>query len=117
MGFGASFRLTPNSSGAVLVLFTGMVANASAAGDGVTITGRYGTGTAPVNGATSGLGTQMGAPQNFVASTTAGRQGFSVQTILGGLTLGTPWWFDLSIVAVTAGGATIYDVNCSAFEL
>lgn len=117
MGFGSSCNIVPNSSGAIFVLFTGMVANATAAGDGVTITGRYGTGTAPVNGATSGLGTQMGAPQNFVASTTAGRQGFSAHAILGGLTLGTAWWFDLSIVAVTAGGATIYDVNCSIFEL
>jgi hypothetical protein len=117
MGLGASCKLTPNSSGRIFVIFTGMVGNSTAAGDGVTITGRYGTGTAPSNGATSGLGSQMGTSQNFIASTTAGLQGFAVQAVLGPFTLGTQVWFDLSIIAAIAGGASIFDVNYSVFEL
>jgi hypothetical protein len=108
--------ITATSSGHVLVIFSGMVGNSAAAGDGVTITGRYGTGTPPVNGATTGLGTQWGLPQSFVASTTAGRQGFCMQYIVG-VTVGVATWFDLSIIAVGGGGATIYDVSFSAVEL
>jgi hypothetical protein len=101
----------------VLVLISGMVLNSTAAGDGVTITGRYGTGTAPANGATSGLGTAFSIPQHFVASTTAGQQGFSIHGVVSGLTLGSATWFDLSIVAVTGGGATVKDVQFSVVEI
>lgn len=117
MGLGSSCKLTPNSSGIVFVVITGMVGNSTAAGNGTVVKGRYGTGSAPINGATSGLGSQFGTPQNFVASTTAGIQGFAIQAVLGSFTLGTQVWFDLSVVAAISGGASIYDINFSVFEL
>ncbi len=116
MGLGGTFTFTPDASGILLVWMAGMVMNETAIGSGVTITGRYGTGTAPVNGATSGLGTQFSTPQRFVASTVAGQQGFTVMGKVTGLTAGVTYWFDLSIVAVTSGGATVKDVQFVAFE-
>jgi hypothetical protein len=120
MGLGGSptsFVLTPAGSGIALVWIGGMATNTTAAGSGVTITGRWGTGTPPVNGATTGLGTQFGTPQRFVASTTAGQQGFIVMGKVTGMTVGTQYWFDISIVAVTSGGATVKDVQFVALEV
>jgi hypothetical protein len=118
MGLGAfGAKITPASSGNVLVLFAGMVLNSTAVGDGVTIFGRYGTGTPPANGATSGLGIQWSIEQHFVASTTAGQQGFSLNSVVSGLTLGTQVWFDITLTAVGAGGSTVKDVQYTLIEL
>lgn len=116
MGFGAfGTRITPQLTGKVLVVMSGMVFNSTAAGDGVTISGRYGTGTAPVNGA-SVSGTRFGQSQRFIASTTAGKQGYMVAAVLD-LAIGVNYWLDLSIIAVTDGGATIQDVQNIAVEI
>jgi hypothetical protein len=118
LGGGADqFTFVPEKTGRVLVWIGGMVLNSTAAGDGVTITGRWGTGTPPSNGDTSGLGTQFSIPQHFVASTTDGQQGFLVMGVVTGMTVGTVYWFDLSIVAVTGGGATVKDVQFVAVEV
>lgn len=121
MGLGSTFYIYPVNTGtAVLVIMSGMVMNSSAAGDGVTITGRHGSGTPPANGATSGLGTQFAIPQHFVASTTAGQQGFCIHDIIYGsgvITAGVQHWFDISIAAVTGGGATLKDLHFSAVEI
>jgi hypothetical protein len=109
--------ITPLSSGRVFVIFSGMVLNSMAAGDGVTITGRYGIAPAPTSGATSGLGTQWSIPQHFIASTPAGQQGFCLQAIVSGLTLGAQAWFDITLTAVTAGGATVKDVQFTLIEI
>lgn len=116
MGLGAFFLFTPASSGKTFVLLSGVALNATAAGSGVNITGQFGTGVAPANGVISGLGTAFGATQHFVASTTAGQQGFTVHSGLA-LSVGTQYWFDLSIQAVTSGGATVKDVQFSVLEL
>lgn len=117
MGLGFSFNMTPTKSGNVLVWIGGVAINTTAPGSGVTITGRYGTGTPPSNADTSGLGTQFGTPQHFVGSTTAGQQGFMVMGKISGLTPGDAYWFDLSIVAVTSGGATVKDTQFIAIEV
>jgi hypothetical protein len=114
MGLGANFSITPSKSGLVFAIISGMVLNSTAAGNGVNVRGRYNTGTAPANGATAS-GNALGAIQHFVASTTAGQQGFCIHGIVS-LTVGVAWWFDLSIQAVTAGGATVKDVQFSAIE-
>jgi hypothetical protein len=114
---GLNFQITPVGTGVVFVIISGMVLNSTAAGNGVTIIGRHGTGAAPANGATTGLGTAFGAPQHFIASTTAGQQGFSVHDIVFNLPLGSTTWFDLSIAAITGGGATVKDVQFSAIEI
>lgn len=116
MGMGPNFSFTPAGSGKVLVWLSGMVLNSTAAGSGVNIRGRFGTGTAPANGALSGLGSALGGLQHFVASTTAGQQGFSIHGALS-LTAGTAYWFDLSIQAVTSGGATVKDIQFTICEI
>jgi hypothetical protein len=116
MGLGSTFVMTPQTKGSVMVWIAGMAINSTGAGDGVTIRGRYGSGTAPVNGVTSGLGTQFSIDQHFVGSTTAGQQGFVVMGRITGLTLNTTYWFDLSILAVTGGGATVKDVQFMGIE-
>ncbi len=117
LGLVTGFTITPQVTGRVLVIIAGMALNASAAGDGTNITGRYGTGTAPSNAATTGLGTQFGAIQHFIGSTTAGQQGFIVMGIITGLALNTAVWFDVSLLAVTAGGSTIKDAQIVVFEI
>lgn len=117
MGLGSSFTYTPTRSGKVVVMMAGMALNSSLAGDGTTITGKYGTGTAPTNGQTSSLGTTFGLAQHFIASTTAGQQGFTALGKITGLTLNTAVWFDLTLLAVTAGGASVKDVQFIAFEV
>ncbi len=117
MGLGGSFTFTPASTGRLVIWFGGMALNATGAGDGTTITARYGIGTAPANGDTSSLGTQFGLPQHFVGSTTAGQQGFVIMGQIAGLTLGVACWVDLSLVAVSAGGSTVKDVQCIIIEI
>lgn len=118
LGLGGTFAVTPVTTGILLVLISGVVLNSTAVGNGVTITGRYGTGgTAPGVGSITGLGNQFSVPQHFIASTTAGQQGFSLHDVLPGFSIGATVWFDLSIVAVTAGGATVKDVQFSVIEI
>jgi hypothetical protein len=114
---GLAFAFTPTKTGNLLVWIAGVALNATAAGDGTSITGRFGTGTAPVNGATSGLGTGFGLQQHFIASTTAGQQGFMCMGKITGQTLNTALWFDLSLLAVTGGGSTVKDVQFMVMEV
>lgn len=114
MGLGANFSITPANTGKVFAIISGMVLNSTAAGNGVNVRGRFNTGTAPINGATAS-GNALGAIQHFVASTTTGQQGFCIHGIVS-LTVGVAWWFDLSIQAVTGGGATVKDVQFSCLE-
>lgn len=117
MGLGSSFTYTPQKTGNLLVFIAGVALNSTAAGDGTTITGRFGTGTAPVNAATTGLGTQISIPQHFVASTTAGQQGWMIMGKITGQAIGTPLWFDVSLLAVTGGGSTVKDVQIVVVEV
>ncbi len=117
LGLVSGFTITPQVTGNVVVWIGGTALNSTAAGDGTTITGRYGTGTAPSNAATSGLGTAFGTPQRFVASTTAGQQGFIVMGRITGLALNVAVWFDLSLLAITAGGSSVKDVQIIVFEI
>lgn len=113
---GLAFAFTPDSTGRVLVVFAGMCFNSTAIGSGTSITGKFGTGTAPVNGAAS-AGTTFGIQQRFIASTVAGKQGFTCMAIISGLVAGTAYWFDLEVVAVTSGGASVQDVQFIATEI
>ncbi len=98
-------------------MVAGMALNSTLAGDGTTITGKYGTGTAPTNGQTSSLGTTFGIAQHFVGATTAAQAGFTVLGKITGLALNTAVWFDLTLLAVTGGGASVKDVQFIAFEV
>lgn len=113
---GLAFTFTPSVTGNVLVWLSGMAFNSTAAGDGTSITGRFGTGGAPAAGAAV-TGTGIGCQQRFVASTTAGKQGFGIAASVRGLSVGTTYWWDLSVIAVTGGGASVQDISFGILEV
>ena len=121
---GLAGSITPQATGRVLVICTGVVGNTTAAGDGVSFQLSYGTGTAPTNAATL-TGTQVGALKAFVGSTTAGQQGFACSWIItglsvpgsGGATTTTTYWLDLAVEAITGGGAVLKNVDLVAIEI
>jgi hypothetical protein len=107
---GLAIPITPQITGRLRVIIAGMVLNSTLAGDGTNVTGKFGTGTAPVNGAAS-AGSTVGITQHFIASTVAGQQGFTVLGVITGLTLNVAVWIDLELLAVTGGGSTVKDVQ------
>ena len=117
MGIGASCSITPRKSGTILVIVTGDMDNATAA-DGAGIQIRYGTGTAPINGAAL-TGTTAGGliKMTNVATVTGSRSPFSSNAIVAGLTIGTAYYIDVSLAAITGGTARIRDVIISAIEI
>jgi hypothetical protein len=107
---GLAIAITPQVTGRLRVIIAGMVLNSTLAGDGTNITGKYGTGAAPANGAAS-AGSAVGIQQHFIASTVAGQQGFTVLGVITGLALNVAVWLDLELIAVTGGGSTVKDVQ------
>ena len=113
MGLAGSFN--PQSTGNMTLTISGSVSN-NTAGDGVVVQCRYGTGTAPVNGAAL-TGTSCGsAPlaQNPSGGTIS--VPFSVGASGLVLTKWTPYWFDIGLTAVTGGTATVQNISISAVE-
>lgn len=105
-GFGTAtygpFLITPTVSGKVLVAISFWFLNDTASGSAVAAI-RYGTGTAPVNGATqtgTGGSSIVKAGTGYTAS-----QGTAVTLtyVVTGLTINTQYWFDLAINAGAAG--------------
>ena len=62
----------------------------------------YGTGTAPNNGA-SATGTVIGIPTR-VQGASQGYSALATSVYITGLTLGTPYWFDLQGKTSAGGG-------------
>lgn len=115
MGLGALF--TPVKSGSVMVMITGSLTN-NTASDGAKGQIRYGTGAAPANGAAltgTAVGNQPRALNN--ASTAALVTPVAFIAIITGLTLGTQYWFDIGLAAITGGTATLTDVTVDVIEL
>jgi hypothetical protein len=114
-GSNVGFFITPTRTGRIVATIAGCMAN-NAANGGVTITGRFGTGTPPANG-DAFTGTQWSTTQHFFQQSARDVSGF---TVIGGnpnLTLGTPVWFDVSISATGGGTATVTDVQGLLFEI
>jgi hypothetical protein len=114
LGLGASFSITPSKSGLVFVIVAGVVVNSGAAGSGANIKVRFNTGTPPVYG-NAGGGNTLGAPQHFVSASSTEQVGFCIHDIRS-LSVGVAWWFDVTLQAVGAAGATVKDVQFSALE-
>lgn len=112
MGLGLTgATITPATTGRVHFTIRGSFSNTV-----VTLTSvglRFGTGTAPSNGAAP-AGTQIGAIAKGHVEATSAFLPFTATGIATGLALGTPVWFDADLL-VAAGSGTIV-VDCSAFE-
>ena len=117
MGLGTTCAYTPLGSGLVLVNVTGFGTTATAV-QSVGIGGRYGTGTAPANGATltgtrfGGVGDGQIRPGAFNNS-----ESFALTALLT-LTPSTAYWFDIAIsTGATADAASITNVSMTLVEL
>ena len=116
---GLAAAITPNAvvgTGNLLINVCGDCFNATAIADGGTITIRYGTGTAPANAAAL-TGTAVGGAVVFNQATTAEKHPFALNAVVTGLTLGTAYWIDVSLAALTGGTATIENVSVSIIEI
>jgi hypothetical protein len=112
MGLGTTWAFTPNRSGKVLVIISGDAANSSNGGFSYQI--RYGTGAAPGNNvALAGSAGSATAPNIPPAGFAVP---FSTQFVATGLTLGTPYWFDLALAVVGSGTASLTNLTVSALE-
>ncbi len=96
---GLAVPFTPKVTGKVLVMVQAQIkdSNATAAGNGITIQGSYGTGTAPANNVAA-TGTAFGSQASWQATTTVvaadvNEPIFFKSTVV--LTVGQLYWFDL----------------------
>ena len=107
--------ITPLTSSRVRIVVSGQLSN-NTLNDGATVDLRFGTGVAPVNGAAV-TGTLVGISQTMTALVAAARSGFCISGMATGLAIGTAIWVDVSLLAVTAGTATVTGVTVSLSEV
>lgn len=114
MGLGSSAIIKPTRTGNIIFCGCGRLSN-SVGGDAARVELCYGTGTAPANGAAV-TGTIVALQE---AATLSGGGQTVPFNLLGGaaLTVGTTYWFDLAVEAVTGGTASVETVTLTAFEL
>jgi hypothetical protein len=106
--------ITPLKSGLLCVTASGSLTNNDPTG-GAYVQLRYGTGTAPANGAAL-TGTAIGPIASRSVIGTAGYVPFSMGLVIL-LPVAVSYWFDLSQTAVTAGTASMANVGIASFEL
>lgn len=111
---GLAGAITPVFSGRVMVSITGNIEN-NTSGSGVKAGIYYGTGTAPVNAAAI-TGTLVGSVPQFTTAAAAQRVPINITIIITGLTLGTAYWLDLMLGAITSGTAAIKNITVTAVE-
>lgn len=110
------FLFTPTVTGRALIIITGSVANnvASAAS---TISARYGTGTAPVNGAAA-TGTIIGTAVSRLNQAVNAWTPFTISGAVTGMTVGTQYWIDVTVASgVGTTTTSVSAVYCSVVEL
>jgi hypothetical protein len=112
---GLAGSMTPQNTGKILYIVSGEIANDTST-DGAKVQLRYGTGSAPANAAAL-TGTTAGNIPSFTAAANNQMAPFSVQAVISGLTLGTAYWLDVSLAAITGGTATIKNISLTAVEI
>ncbi len=115
MGLGGSWTITPKRSSRALVIVTcDWTVNIAGASSVASL--RYGTGTAPVNGAALS-GTTLGQIV-IVTPTNVTRFPTCLSGIMTGLIVGTAYWIDLGLVSGGGGStATLQDINYCIVEV
>ncbi|PPQ20534.1 hypothetical protein CV770_03935 [Bradyrhizobium sp. AC87j1] len=115
MGLGATCKVTPATSGRVRFTIIGNATNNNA-NKTTTLTGRYGTGTAPTGGAAL-AGTLFN--NGLVWNTPSGSYyaPFALEGIISGLSVGTQVWYDASVATNDSGTtSSIANLTCLAQE-
>lgn len=110
VGLGSTdlLTITPDFSGRIRVHAVATASNSTAT-DGVTVRPYYGTGTPPANGAAI-TGTAFAVSKSESFATAGEKRDLMWIWEIPGLTVGTAYWFDLSLAAVTGGTATVANV-------
>lgn len=113
MGWGVgNCRITPKYSTRVFVEITGEISEST--GANTTIAARWGTGTAPANGAAV-TGTGIGSSVSVNASGTTGASApYKIGGIITGLTVGTAIWFDANVGGTNSA---VTNNTCRAHEV
>ncbi len=103
MGLGSIWVLTPKWTGRVRIRVSGWATNTAVVNTAINAT--YGTGTAPVNGAAK-TGTYF-STADIIATGAVGAPALpcSFEYEASGLTIGTAYWFDLTLTSDGAGTA------------
>src|SRR5574338_246180 len=114
---GLAGSITPSYSGIVMITISGDIDNNSS-NSGAQVQIRYGTGTAPSNGAALS-GTAAGSTVNELNGGNQGvvRVPFYLNAIVRGLTVNTTYGIDVSLAAVSGGTARVRNISISAVEL
>lgn len=112
---GLAGAITPATSGRIMITISGDMDN-STSNDGVQVQIRYGTGGAPSSGGNL-TGTTVGGAVNMVSNSSSNRIPFTCNAVVTGLTVGTAYWIDLGLAAITGGTARIRDISISVIEL
>lgn len=115
MGMGTTCKITPSSTGRVQVRFVGSTQNTGIRQNTMNV--RFGTGTAPTNGAALTGTAVMG---NSVATTIFAANSpvaFDVGGTIFGLSIGTAYWLDMNLATNNAADtASILNMNCTVVE-
>jgi uncharacterized protein DUF5907 len=114
MGLGSFWRLTPAATGRLWIAAAGNIQTSGAAGT-PSVYLRYGTGTAPANGAAI-AGTVLGSQRSASIGTAGWMFPMSHVAILTGLAIGTAYWFDYQVIAGTGTTATPLTCDFTVFE-
>lgn len=111
MGIGSTCAITPLASGQLHISLAGDMGNSSAGLGPNVVQLRYGTGTAPTNGAAV-TGTAVGSAITLIATNSASgdRWGFACNGQVSGLTVGTAYWIDISLSS-TVGTSTVQNLS------
>jgi hypothetical protein len=112
---GLAIYITPTVTGRLKVSLAGFAKNGTA-GSGCRFAVRYGTGTAPTNGSAS-VGSTMGLALDATSDAANSALPFCADGMMTGLTLGTQYWIDVSLLRLTSGTATLSNLTYTAIEL
>lgn len=116
MGVGSTCKITPLISTRLHLEIYGFISN-STASDGAVPLLKFGTGSAPANGAAPAGSTIGNGPAVINNASTAGLSvPFKVGGIATGLTPGTQYWLDVDLSVLTGGTATVFNLACVAYE-
>lgn len=117
---GLAGSITPTTTGRVVVAISGNLSNSTgAAGNGAQARMRYGTGSAPANGAAL-TGTTFGSAFESMVlerATASDPYPFCLVGLITGLTLNTAIWLDVQLAAISGGTATLGNLSITAFEV
>lgn len=118
-GYGVSgatggWFMTPNQTGRVYVAASGVVTGGGAGT--ATLQLIQGTGAAPANAASSGLGTAVGGQPGIILDAGGLQAAFSLVWVFTGLALGTAVWFDVQ-QKMSANSLQLQFANLVAIEL